>query len=498
MNAVRILLLEDSAADAHLIVRALRDADFDCITCCVQTEAGLLQELTAFGPEVLLSDYAMPGFDGSAALEFVRHHTPDLPFIFVSGMIGEERAIDLLRAGATDFVLKSNLARLPGAISRALRESSERSARARAEAELRGTQTLLQHAMAVSSVGTWVAGLGNDTSIVWSEETRRILGVCAEASRGSRADFLSLVHIEDKPAMQRLFEETEESGLVHELDHRIMHSDGTVRWIRERAQVQRHGEDGEARLYGVLQDITEQRHNDQERTRANDKLRLLSHALLRVQERERAALSRELHDEIGQTFTALKIHLQAAQRMAHTGSTAAQLDECMRIVEYALERVRGLSIDLRPPQLDHFGLVTALRSHLLRVPRPEGLELRLESNTESTRVDSDVEIACFRIVQEAITNVLRHANATQALVDVEFRTDEVLIQVRDDGCGFEPEAASERISRGQRLGLLGMQERASLLGGRLQIASMDNGGTQIVARFPLPPERRHRPRAASS
>ncbi len=170
----------------------------------------------------------------------------------------------------------------------------------------------------------------------------------------------------------------------------------------------------------------------------------------------------------------------------------------MHIVEYALERVRGLSIDLRPPQLDHFGLVTALRSHLLRVPRPEGLELRLESNMESARVDPDVEIACFRIVQEAITNVLRHANARQAFVDVKFRTDEVLLEVRDDGCGFEPKVASERVSRGQRLGLLGMQERASLLGGRLQIASVNNGGTQIVACFPLPPERRHRPRAAAS
>jgi two-component system sensor histidine kinase UhpB len=498
MNAARILLLEDSDTDAHLILRALRDADLNCITRCVQTEAGLLKELTAFGPEMLLSDYSIPGFDGVAALELVRHRLPDVPFIFVSGTIGEERAIDLLRAGATDFVLKSNLARLPRAISRALCEKRDRSARARAERELRETQTLLQHAMAVATVGTWVAGLGDDTSLVWSEETVRILGVHAEANRGSRADFLGLVVSEDKLAMQRLFEETEETGLVHVLDHRIMHPDGTVRWVRERAQVQSHGETGETRLYGVLQDITEQRHNDQERTRVNDKLRLLSHALMRVQERERAALSRELHDEIGQTFTALMIHLQAAQRMAHTRTTPTQLDECMRIVEYALERVRGLSIDLRPPQLDHFGLVTALRSHLLRVPRPEGLELRLESNMESARVDPDVEIACFRIVQEAITNVLRHANARQAFVDVKFRADEVLLEVRDDGCGFEPKAASERVSRGQRLGLLGMQERASLLGGRLQIASVNNGGTQIVARFPLPPERRQRPRAAMS
>ena len=492
--ALRVLLLEDSRVDQELIARSLRDAGLDCDIHVAGSRPDLLRQINDFVPDVVLADYSVPGLDGLAALETVRSGWPDVPFIFVSGTIGEERAIALLQRGATDYVLKSNLARLGPAVARALDERRERTARARAEAELQETQMLLQHALTVGHIGTWVAGLGDDHSVVWSAEARRIFGVRARALRTPRETFLRLVHPDDRRAIETMMERVNDSDAAYELDHRIIRPGGTLRWVRQRAEIRRYGEGGAARLYGVVQDITDQVEVENERARVSQKLRMLSRRLIRAQEDERAVISRELHDEIGQTFTALKIHLRTAQHQTEAPAARGQLDECVRIVDQALAQVRTLSIDLRPAQLDDFGLISALRSHLSRVPKPDGLDLVLNTNLETARVDPDVEIACFRIVQEALTNVLRHSNARRAIVDVQFGDDELGLSVRDDGCGFDPEAARRRVARGQRMGLLGMQERARLLGGELRIVSQAGIGTEIAASFPLPPERREMPR----
>jgi signal transduction histidine kinase len=207
--------------------------------------------------------------------------------------------------------------------------------------------------------------------------------------------------------------------------------------------------------------------------------------MLEIQEQERRQLARELHDEIGQVLTAVKIDLQT--QIMRLGSAAAGegLAGSVGLVDEALDRVRSLSLDLRPSQLDDLGLQPALRWYFDRQSRSSELEIQFSADLPPQRLDPGVETACFRIAQEAMTNVLRHAGATR--VRVELRVDDGTLEllVEDDGKGFNVPAAQARAAGGASLGLLGMEERADLAGGRIELHSALGSGTRIRARFPI-------------
>jgi len=219
-----------------------------------------------------------------------------------------------------------------------------------------------------------------------------------------------------------------------------------------------------------------------------ERLQLLSRQLLTAQETERRRLSRELHDEIGQVLTAVKLNLQTLERSADGPARSARLQESMAVVERAVQQVRNLSLDLRPSLLDDLGLVAALRWYLDRQAARAGHQVQLVADPPNLQVPADLGTACFRVVQEALTNVARHAKAKKVCVELHQRNGEVQLTVRDDGAGFDVSAAYRRAARGASLGLLGMQERASLVGGRLDVSSTPSQGTLIRASFPLPAE----------
>lgn len=217
----------------------------------------------------------------------------------------------------------------------------------------------------------------------------------------------------------------------------------------------------------------------------SDRCQQLAHRLLEVQESERHNLAHKLHDEIGQALTAVKIHLQALQRPSPARTSSAHFDECIRTVEQALQQVRELSLNLRPPLLDEVGLSAALRSQLDRQGNAAGLTTRFVADTFPERPHPDLETVCFRVAQEAVTNVVRHAEANHVSVELRRRDEELHLLIRDDGKGFDPLAARERALCGASMGLLSMEERVSLAGGRLELASAPREGTRIHAIFPL-------------
>ncbi len=355
-ESVRILLVEDVATDAELMVRTLRRDGLDGAFERVDNETALAEALHTFSPQIVLSDFSLPGFSGLAALETVQQLRPDTPFIFVSGTIGEERAIESLKRGAVDYVLKTNLAGLGRAVRRALELASAHTARELAEREL---------------------------------------------------------------------------------------------------------------------------------SNAHQRLRMLSRRFIRVQERERADIARELHDEVGQAFTALKIQLESLQSVSDPAAMHTPISDCIDVAATALGQVRNLSLGLRPPQLDDFGLVPALRWHVERVSRTTKAEISFDSDPVLSRPDPEAEIACFRIAQEALTNALRHARATHIRIMLRTNADEFILIVRDNGVGFDVAAANEQVMRGMSMGLASVQERASLAGGQIRIESSPGNGTEVVARFPL-------------
>ena len=218
---------------------------------------------------------------------------------------------------------------------------------------------------------------------------------------------------------------------------------------------------------------------------SGERLRALSRRLMEVQEAEQRGLARELHDELGQSLSALRITLETAQGAPGGGAASTALAEAIRLADEVLGQVRDLSLHLRPSVLDDLGLVPALRWYLQRQRQRTGLDLRLEADLGEIRLPPGVETACFRVAQEALTNAARHSGASRVEVLAALRDGEVLLIMRDDGRGFDVDAARARARHGESLGLLGMEERVVLLGGRIDIVSAAGRGTEISVRLPL-------------
>jgi signal transduction histidine kinase len=222
-----------------------------------------------------------------------------------------------------------------------------------------------------------------------------------------------------------------------------------------------------------------------ERQRASQKLQVLSHRLVEVQETERRHIARELHDEIGQSLTAAEMNLQAALQSPGTAALERRLEDSIQAVERVLEQVHDLSLNLRPSMLDDLGLEPALRWYTHRQAALTGMQAEFRAEQLGERLDPVIETECFRVAQEALTNVVRHAQARSVWVDLSRANGHIHLSVRDDGVGFDVAALREEAVRGASLGLLSMEERTALAGGGLEFKSAPGKGTEVRAWFPV-------------
>ena len=219
-------------------------------------------------------------------------------------------------------------------------------------------------------------------------------------------------------------------------------------------------------------------------TETRRELERLSARLVNAQEEERRTLARELHDEVGQALTAIKMDVGVALRSPSTDARArASLDEARAIAETTLQSVRDLSQLLHPSMLDDFGLPETLAAYLRSFSKRTGIRVQLTHEGLDTRLPADVEVCIYRIVQEALTNVARHSGALSSSVSVTRRDDSVNLTIEDTGRGMSgmPEVGAPR-----GLGLIGMRERAQALAGRFAIESRPGGGTRVAVRLPVP------------
>ncbi|MFN8453415.1 MAG: histidine kinase [Anaerolineae bacterium] len=213
------------------------------------------------------------------------------------------------------------------------------------------------------------------------------------------------------------------------------------------------------------------------------RLEALSHQLLEAQETERRRLAYELHDEIGQMLTAVKLNLQVLQRQPQ--QPAQPVADSINLVEQAIQQVRHLSLNLHPSLLDDLGLVATLRWFLDGQRQRTNLKINLRVEPAEMQLPPHLNTVCFRVAQEALTNVIRHAQAQQVWVELAAQGSELSLIIHDDGIGFAVEESLKRASQGASLGLIGMQERVSLAAGRLEINSEPGRGCEIRAYFPL-------------
>ena len=359
---IRILLLEDSATDAELIRHTLRQGGVPFACESVDSKETFQQRLKEAPPDVILSDYSLPSVDGYTALGIALDKCPGVPFIFVTGTMGEEVAIETLKQGATDYVLKHRLSRLVPSVQRALREARERAERRRAEEGLR---------------------------------------------------------------------------------------------------------------------------------QSHEQLRALSAHLQHVREEERTRMAREVHDELGQALTGMKLELAwlAGRLPAHLKSLHEKVQSMLSGIDDTIQTVRRISTRLRPGLLDTAGLFAALEWQANEFQTQTGIQCRVIAAVQETLWDQELNTAFFRIFQETLTNITRHAHATRVDVRLTEAGGYFVLEVKDNGRGI----SEAEIHSTKSIGLLGMRERAALLGGEVRVRGEPGRGTTISVRIPRPLQRTGRP-----
>jgi len=309
----------------------------------------------------------------------------------------------------------------------------------------------------------------------------RQLGKTAEAIVGrARAElFPPEVSAKQGESLRTVFE----TKMPVAIENRIVYPGG-ARWLNT-VLVPLHDSNGEVpAVLGVSRDMTARKHAEQELAASRQRLAMLSRQLIAAQETERRRLAHELHDEIGQVLTAVHISLQQIRAVGDPATTAC-LDESDRIINRAIGQVRDMSLNLRPAMLDDFGLPAALRWFLERPESRDRLQVHFHSDTTGLSWPTELRNSCFRIVQEAVTNVLRHAQANNLWVQIAETSTHIELTIRDDGVGFDLNAVQALAMQGKSFGILGMQERVELHGGNFEVDSQPNQGSSIHVRMPI-------------
>lgn len=363
---MRILHLEDDPLDAVLVQEQLRGSGIAFDYVQVSTRNEFVQLLKNSSPDVILADYRLPQFDGLAALDLARQTCPEVPFLFISGTLGEEKAIEALKRGATDYVLKDRLARLAPAVERAIKEATTNRERLRAAEEIRAQAVRLRN--------------------------------------------------------------------------------------------------------------------------SENRLRALAVHLQSVREEEATLLARELHDDLGQNLTGLKMDLAWLDRRFSAMSSSGQREELQQrvtqmseAVDGMIQEVRSFCAQLRPGVLDELGLISALQWQADAFQARTEIACHLDLPKADMDVARDRSTALFRIFQEILTNIARHAAATE--VRITFARDQAhwVLQVADNGLGVPP----DKIDDPKSIGLLGMRERALAVGGSVSISGEPEVGTTVRVEIPV-------------
>jgi PAS domain S-box-containing protein len=691
---LRLLVIEDSEDDVLLLTRELKRAGYEPVFERVETAAGMRKALQRGDWDIIVSDYIMPRFSGLAALEVLKKSGIDVPFIIVSGKIGEDIAVGAMRAGAHDYIVKGNLARLVPAVERELREVEIRRKRAKAEADLRESEdkfsaiaaTATDAILIVNAEGNitywnpsaekifgyreqealgeplhrFLALRGNDASspkgfgeflksdigpaidnivefsafrkdgsrfpvevslaaleinhrqhavgfirdiserrraeeelrrhrdnleelveertaelkrtnaqlqqeiavrtrieeelrdhrdhldlivrertaelrkankdlraevmrriqmekdliesqrfvqriadatptllylydviedknIYINERVHDILGYTPEqVKKMGGAFFRTMLHPEDSGVIDSIWRRMDdaEEGDIVESEFRLKNCHDEWRWFHSRDVIFKRSRDERLKLVlGIAQDITERKEAEEELRASREQLRILLAHLQFIREEERTRIAREIHDELGQSLTALKMDL--AWLVKRLDKDQKQLYEKAQVmskhIDMNIQTVKRISTELRPGLLDDLGIVAALEWQAEEFKERTGIQCDITVKPEDVSLDRNRSTTIFRIFQETLTNVMRHANATKVRIELNQNGGKLTLQVRDNGKGI----TDRQISSPKSIGLIGMRERVTFFGGSLRIAGEKNKGTTVTVSLPL-------------
>jgi len=727
MKEYKILHIEDSPSDADLVKRILEKAGLKFQYFIADNKEKFVLGLKEFNPDMILCDHSLPQFDSIQAFEIYQEINLEIPFLLVTGSVSEEYAVEMMRKGIDDYLLKDNLQRLPKAIENAYSKREKERLRKMAEEKLAQSELLLNKAQQIAHIGSLEVDLETRKE-VWSQEIYRILGLLPEEVEPSKEMLLSFIHPEDVGFVRSNIEQARGELRDMSFFNRIIRKDGVIRHVYFESKYEFDKQRKPIKIHGIIQDITEKvianqekefdqknlsalinntsnlmwsvdrnfnlitsnqafdnvikrlagksiskgsnvfpsnfdeeklerfkkfyeraflgetftisensdtnwveisfypicketevigtacySHDITERKHAerliseseakyrsffensmdailitmtdgqildanpaaclifqmteaeickagrygivdatdpqlkifleersikgkargeltfvrkngtkfpgeisssvfedisgrqktsmiisditekkeavkeillkNEQLKNLTSHLQRVREEERTTISREIHDELGQQLTALKMDIDWIMHKQNNPDekVVSKLNEMLQMSDTIINTIRRISSDLRPAIIDDLGLIAALEWKCNDFEEKMGIPCKFVSNIKERKFENDFGINTYRILQETLTNIGRHAAAKSVTVSVNENETELFLEIADDGKGI----SSENIQNGKTLGIIGMKERAILLGGKLTIEGTKNKGTCTKLILPL-------------
>ncbi len=427
--------------------------------------------------DLILLDVHMPGEDGVSLLKKVKNHSvfSSIPVIMLTGDTDERLLEKCFEAGAMDFINKP--------IHDIVLKSRVKSALSIRDhiLSLRKQGSSLKNALQIATMGIWEFDCTNRT-MKWSSEMYQIFGRSPDEFPSSIENFLRAVHPEDTKVIQPYIEDLfDNHKVVGQIDFRIIRPDESVRIVHQQAEIlEKEGKP--VHILGITQDIT-----NQQRSTA------LQHAYRRqnqIREEERERLARDLHDEVIQIFNMLKLKLNVSTKL--NCSTQHEqcwvydnFENCLELINTGNQTLRQIINDLYPSILKDLGLGPALRAHIRDLNQRMNMQIELHVSSGLGSWPSEIELAVFRITQEALNNIVKHAETPHAQVVIGQRNNVLWLQVEDQGKGMLVEEINLE-SMPKSLGLFLMKERVSQLGGKITIHSQIGQGTSIFLEIPNP------------
>jgi PAS domain S-box-containing protein len=605
---LKILIVDDNPDDRALARREI-DREFpNCQFRQAITAKELAQAIESTRFDLVITDYQLRWSDGITVLLAVKVRWPDCPVIMFTGSGNEEIAVQAMKAGLDDYVLKSprHYARLASAVHMALERTKQRKALHEAErrfqslftdvplglfrvardgrivdanpalmemlgypdreslAPVKATNFFAEpkerHAMLNLLKRSGIVRLfeahiyRRDGKIFWAEANARALRNAAnqvtyyegsleditarkqaeqsrhesEARKGAilNSALDAIITIDDRgrinefnPAAEKMFGRARASVMGQELAELIVppslrdkHRRGLERYLAsghgpligkrmETTAMRADGKEfpveltinkvnleGPPLFTGFVRDITDRKRAETQLRDSREQLRALAAYLQSVREEERTRIARQVHDELGQTLTVLKMDLAwLDKKMAEVSDSddlqqfEEKLKELRRQVDAIIATVRKIATELRPPMLDDLGLEAAVEWQLQEFEKRTGIKCRFSSSLKHVDLGPDRATAMFRIFQETLTNIVRHAEATQVNIQLREEGDKLVLEVQDNGRGM----AGRELSGTRSLGLLGMRERATMLDGEVNIIGRQGKGTTVGVRIPI-------------
>ena len=482
---LRVLFVEDDEDDALLLSRHLRKEGYLLETERVGSLEALHRALDRSVWDVVISDFSLPGFTAREALEAVSASQADTPFIVVSGMLDESTACSMMQAGAQDYLSKNKLDRLAPVIDRERHEARLRQERRAALEAVRSNEERFR-ALAANIPGVLFQMTVQDTGCMpfmyVSEACMMLLGIPAETLMAHPDPLLDLILPDDRNSLQETLVSAAERNGTLNWEGRILPPGSDIKWINMRCSP-RPIPDGRLLWEGAMWNITQSKLAESELRASRTQLAELSEHLQRVKEEERDRIARDIHDVLGGTLVGIKISakLLAAKLGSQDQAALARIHDIEAMLDEAITTAGRVARELRPGILKEFGLAAAVESYAEDYSHRSGIPCSVLCADHDIETDENTSLALFRTYQEALTNISKHAEASQVEIRLMQEDSDIVLEVSDDGRGVR----ENDLYKPKSFGLRGIRERLKGLGGDMELLQREPRGTTVILRAPL-------------